>query len=188
MVLLEGASRIDTADRIDLVVNKKQNAPNVFQEETHNAMEAVLKNIGEGDKQKFVTELAEKTFYTKQQYFLAIEAHKLNLNVKTDKETKGKKQIDKKIKKLYDFAKQQNYDIEKILTEHKNGSEPISEEFYKLLNSDVKYILVPNLSGITRDSKQFDILLKSKEYNKIISLDGSCGNNKKDFFNIVEPI
>ena len=90
MVLLEGASRIDTADRIDLVVNKKQNAPNVFQEETHNAMEAVLKNIGEGDKQKFVTELAEKTFYTKQQYFLAIEAHKLNLNVKTDKETKDK--------------------------------------------------------------------------------------------------
>lgn len=97
-------------------------------------------------------------------------------------------QIDKKIKKLYDFAKQQNYDIEKILTEHKNGSEPISEEFYKLLNSDVKYILVPNLGGITRDSKQFEILLKSNEYNKIFSLDGSCGNNKKDFFNIVEPI
>ena len=36
-------------------------------------------------------------------------------------------QIDKKIKELYDFAKQKNYDIEKILTEHKNGSEPISE-------------------------------------------------------------
>ena len=35
-------------------------------------------------------------------------------------------QIDKKIKELYDFAKQKNYDIEKILTEHKNGSEPIS--------------------------------------------------------------
>ena len=85
-------------------------------------------------------------------------------------------QIDKKIKELYDFAKQKNYDIEKILTEHKNGSEPISEEFYKLLNSDVKYILVPNLGGITRDSKQFEILLKSNEYNK------------KDFFNIVEPI
>ena len=83
---------------------------------------------------------------------------------------------------------EKNYDIEKILTEHKNGSEPISEEFYKLLNSDVKYILVPNLGGITRDSKQFEILLKSNEYNKIFSLDGSCGNNKKDFFNIVEPI
>lgn len=91
-------------------------------------------------------------------------------------------QIDRKIKELYDFSKGRNYDIEKILTEHKSGNEPISEEFYKLLNSDVKYILVPNLGGITRDSKQFEILLKSKEYNKIISLDGSCENNKKDFF------
>lgn len=93
-------------------------------------------------------------------------------------------QIDKKIKELYDFAKQQNYNIEKILVEHKSGNEPISDEFYKLLNSDVKYILVPDLSGITRNRNQFEILLKSKEYNKIISLDGSCENNKKDFFNI----
>ena len=93
-------------------------------------------------------------------------------------------QIEKKIKELYDFAKQQNYDIEKILVEHKSGNEPISEEFYKLLNSNIKYILVPNLSGITRDCKQFEILLKSKTYNKIISLDDSCENIKKDFFNI----
>lgn len=118
MVLLEGASRIDTADRIDLVVNKKQNAPNVFQEETHNAMEAVLKNIGEGDKQKFVTELAEKTFYTKQQYFLAIEAHKLNLNVKTDKETKDKKQIDKKISNISAaYEKRANFNNDRLNTE-----------------------------------------------------------------------
>lgn len=89
-------------------------------------------------------------------------------------------QIYKKIKELYDFAKQKNYDIEKIVVEHKSGNKP-SEEFYKLLNSDVKYILVPNLGGITRDRFQFEILLKSKVYNKIISLDGSCENIKKDF-------
>lgn len=92
--------------------------------------------------------------------------------------------LTKKTKELYDFAKQKSYDIEKIVVEHKSGKEPISDEFHKLLNSDVKYILVPNLGGITRDRFQFEILLKSKEYNKIISLDDSCENIKKDFFNI----
>lgn len=118
MALLEGASRIDTADRINFVVNKKQNAPNVFQEETHNAMEAALKNIKGDDKQKFVTELAEKTFYTKQQYFLAIEAHKLNLNVKTDKETKDKKQIDKKISSISAaYEKRATFNNDRLNTE-----------------------------------------------------------------------
>lgn len=101
LALLEGATRIDNANRIEAIVNKKGTMQNLFAEEVHTAITSVLDDKKSDEKkQSFMTKLAERTFREKQQYFLALEANKTGFDVRTTKGLETKEKIDKKISNI----------------------------------------------------------------------------------------
>lgn len=85
-------------------------------------------------------------------------------------------QVDNKVNALCTDAKENSYDIEKIIAEHKSGLAPISDEFYKRLrNTDIQYILAPGICGISRNNVTLlEAIKATKIFDKtIISLDGN---------------
>ena len=100
-VILEGAAKVDTADKVSFIVNNEQPQPNAYEEELSIAIENAMDGISsDKEKQRLLTSIADNTKFTKQQYFLAIEANNLGLHVRSDSGMKNNGQILRKIDKL----------------------------------------------------------------------------------------
>ncbi len=81
-----------------------------------------------------------------------------------------------KIKEMCDYAQSHNCTVEKNVTERRSGIEPLSDEFYNLIeNPNIDIIIVPSISCITRNYLIIsEVEQKVRALKKsVISLDGS---------------
>ena len=100
-ILLEGAAKVDTADKVTFIINNEQPQLNAYEEELDAAIKSAIGNISSNkEKQQFLTQVADNTKFTKQQYFLAMAANKFGLQVRSDAGMKSEGQILRKIDKL----------------------------------------------------------------------------------------
>lgn len=100
-ILLEGAAKVDTADKVTFIINNEQPQLNAYEEELDIAIKNAIKNISSNkEKQQFLTQVADNTKFTKQQYFLAMAANNFGLQVRSDVGMKSEGQILRKIDKL----------------------------------------------------------------------------------------
>lgn len=88
-----------------------------------------------------------------------------------------REQLNDREQELRQFAKKHDYEITDFVIEQRSGLAAYSETLNGLLqNQSVRNILMPNISGLSRNISVLQGILRTAEKNNknIISTDGSC--------------